>query len=79
MPHTIGLTGDRQKFGMRLFELRTRRNLTQRQLTELMNASGPSVVGHWESGRQIPSLIMAVRLAKALNISLDELTAGIEW
>lgn len=67
---------DRYRLGMRIFQLRESRGLTQADLTDRMGLC-PQTVGHWESGRYIPSLVAAKRLADALGITLDELTRGI--
>lgn len=67
---------DRYQFGLRLYELREERGITQAELSAKVGLSH-AAVGHWESGRFIPSLVAAKRLADALEISLDELTKGI--
>jgi transcriptional regulator with XRE-family HTH domain len=67
---------DRQKFGMRIFHMREQRGLTQAELAARMGLC-KQTVGHWESGRYMPSLVAAKRLADAFGMSLDELTRGV--
>lgn len=67
---------DRHELGMRIYHLREMRGLTQAQLTERLGLS-PQTVSHWESGRYMPSLVAAKRLACVFDVSLDELTRGV--
>jgi transcriptional regulator with XRE-family HTH domain len=62
--------------GQRLYELRSRKGLTQEGLARKADVT-TSAVRNWEKGKRTPSLEMAVRLADALDVSLDEL-AGRE-
>jgi DNA-binding XRE family transcriptional regulator len=61
---------------LRLVELRRARGLTQEKLAR---AAGITVdaVRKWEAAKRSPSFEMAIRLANALDIGLDEL-AGRE-
>ena len=56
----------------RLRELRTKRNLTQTRLAELMGIS-PRVYSRWETGDVTPHFDTIVRLADTLGVTLDEL------
>lgn len=56
----------------RLKELRTKRNLTQTRLAELMGIS-PRVYSRWETGDVTPHFDTIVRLADTLGVTLDEL------
>lgn len=67
---------DRYQLGMRIFHLREQRGMTQAELTARIGLC-TQTVGHWESGRYMPSLVAAKRLAVALEVSLDELTRGV--
>lgn len=64
-------------FSERLRELRTRRNLTQTRLAELMEIS-PRVYSRWETGDVTPHFDTIVRLADTLGVSLDELAGRKE-
>ena len=56
----------------RLREERTRRGYTQAQLAELVNVSRKTI-NTVENGIFIPSTILALRLAKALDTTVEEL------
>jgi transcriptional regulator with XRE-family HTH domain len=58
--------------GQRLKELRDRANLTQEALARKADV-GTDAVRNWEKGRRTPGLDMAVKLADALGVSLDDL------
>lgn len=58
--------------GNRLRELRLRAELTQEALARKADV-GNDAVRNWEKGRRTPGLDMAVKLADALEITLDEL------
>jgi len=62
---------------LRLKELRQARELTQEKLARLVDV-GLDAIRKWERGDRTPGFDMAVRLADALNVSLDEL-AGRQW
>ena len=62
--------------GQRLSELRRRAGLTQEGLARAAEV-GTDAVRKWERGKRTPSFEMAIKLADALNVSLDEL-AGRE-
>jgi transcriptional regulator with XRE-family HTH domain len=62
-------------FATRLRTLRHARKLSQRALAERCSLQTLSI-WLYESGRHTPKLKTAVRLAAALNVSLDEL-AGV--
>ena len=55
-----------------LAELRYDKNLTQQQLGEKINVSRKTI-SHYETGRAKPSLDVAVKLAKALEVSVEEI------
>jgi transcriptional regulator with XRE-family HTH domain len=58
--------------GQRLKELRTARGMTQEALARAAGV-GNDAVRNWERGRRTPMLDMAVKLADALECTLDEL------
>lgn len=64
------------KFGERLRELRKQKNLTQRQLADLIGVKN-SIISFYEVGDRIPSPEVIIKLASALHVSADYLL-GIE-
>lgn len=63
-------------FGKRVAEIRKERNLSQVQLAQLINTSAP-VIGRYERNLSIPSIAIANKLAKTLDVSLDYLVGNI--
>lgn len=59
-------------FGKRLKELRLSKKLSQVALAEISGLH-PNYIGMVERGERNPSLINIDKLAKALNVSLQEL------
>jgi putative transcriptional regulator len=55
----------------RIRELRARYDLTQDQLADLVDARRETI-GHIEHNRYNPSLILAYKIARALNSSIEE-------
>ena len=66
-----------REFGVRLTQFRERLKLS---ITQLARLSGVDYmqVSRYEKGETLPSLETAVRLAKVLQVSLDELATGTE-
>ncbi|MCD8346573.1 MAG: helix-turn-helix domain-containing protein [Lachnospiraceae bacterium] len=64
------------EFGNRLRGLRKERNLTQKQLAELVGVQN-SIISFYEVGDRIPSPEMIIKLAKVLHVSSDYLL-GLE-
>jgi transcriptional regulator with XRE-family HTH domain len=58
--------------GQRIRELRLARGLTQEQLARQIDV-GLDAVRKWERGKRTPMLDMAVKLADALECTIDEL------
>ncbi|HEX6575664.1 MAG TPA: helix-turn-helix transcriptional regulator [Gemmatimonadaceae bacterium] len=56
----------------RLREERARRNLTQAELAELVGVSRKTI-NTVENGIFVPSTILALRLARALNVAVEKL------
>lgn len=67
---------DRQRMGLHIWNLRDNKGWTQAELAEKLGLS-VKTVGQWESGRFIPSLVAAKRLAVAFEITIDELAEGV--
>ena len=60
------------KFSDRLKELREKNDMTQEQLAKVSGVS-PRTIQRYECGTSRPRLDAAEKLAKALNISVDQL------
>jgi len=56
---------------------RHRKGLTQRQLADLIGASRGQIA-NWETEAATPPPACAIRLAKALRMSLDQIYANVE-
>lgn len=57
----------------KISEIRKAQKLTQPQLAALLNLSNYQSIQAIELGRNIPSVEFALRLAKALNTTVEEL------
>lgn len=79
MPATVHWCADMDMTGFaeRLRLLRQARNITQARLAELLGIS-PRSYNRWERGGNIPHLEMLVKIADALQVSLDELVGRKE-
>ena len=64
-------------FADNLKELRMMKNLSQRDLAQQMFVTR-STVAHWESGRRLPDVSMIFRLAKCLDVNVDQLLNAAE-
>lgn len=60
---------------MHLGDLRRRRNLTQRELANLLGVQ-INTVSRWEQGQRCPSIKMLVQIAKILDVDIDDLIRG---
>ena len=68
---------DMPAFAARLKSLRESRKLTQIRLAELIGAN-PRAYNRWERGNFVPQLDTLMKIADALNVSLDELTGRVD-
>ena len=59
--------------GMKILELRTKRNLSQNELADLLDVSRQSV-SKWETDASTPDLDRLIKLCDVFHITLDELT-----
>lgn len=59
-------------FGERLKELRKKRGLTQKELAQLISAKNNSV-SNWENDQNIPTASVVFSLARALNVTVEDL------
>ena len=64
-------------FGKRLFEVRKRRGFSQEELAGLLGTKGPAI-GRYEREVAKPTIEVAAKLAKILNVSLDYLVGNSE-
>jgi transcriptional regulator with XRE-family HTH domain len=69
-------TDPRTVFGKRVRELRLKRKLSQEKLAELADLHS-NYVGVVERGRQNPSLLIIVKLARALEVRPSKLLDAI--
>ncbi len=65
-------------FGERLKELRTAKDVTQKQLAEQLNVSG-NTVHCWECDKQEPSMAMLLKLSEIFEVSLDYLFGKTDY
>ena len=66
---------DQKKIGGFLKELRKEKGLTQEQLAELMYVSDRTV-SRWETGSNLPSLDILIRISDYYNVELSEILDG---
>jgi len=62
-----------QRFGEKLRVLRQRRELTMRELADMLGFKSHGFIGDLESGRKHPSLELAVAIADYFGVSVDQL------
>ena len=67
----------REGIGVKLQNARSKAGMTCREMGAKAGVSGSTIFAY-ECGRVLPSLTVAVRLAKILGISMDELTEGMQ-
>ena len=66
---------DSEKIGAFIKALRKEKNLTQKELAEILCCTDKAV-SRWETGRGIPEISLLIPLSKALDISVNELLTG---
>lgn len=66
---------DNVKIGKFIAECRRSKNLTQKQMAELLGLSNKTI-SKWESGAGSPDISNLSEVAKVLDISVDELLNG---
>lgn len=62
-------------FGQRIVQVRKEKNMSQEELAKALKAT-PTTIGRYERDEVKPSIEVAVKIAKALDVSLDYL-AGV--
>lgn len=60
------------ELGNNIFNLRKKAKLSQEQLAEKLNVTRQTI-SNWELGQTVPDIVQAKEIAKAFNITLDEL------
>ena len=63
--------------GKRIKELRKQKKLSQMELADIINSAG-DVIGRYERGTTSPSIETTIKIANALDVSLDYLVGKIE-
>lgn len=64
-------------FGQRVAIVRKQRGLTQGELGERIGGTSGDMVSKYERGSMTPSIDVAAKMARALDVSLDSLVFGI--
>jgi transcriptional regulator with XRE-family HTH domain len=68
---------DNNLIGLRIKEIRKRRGITQAQLAEMTDLSVP-YISYLENGKKKISLETLIRMCNALEVTLDDLLAGVQ-
>ena len=66
---------DANKIGAFIKELRTEKNMTQKDLAEKINCTDKAI-SRWETGKGVPEVSLLIPLSKTLNVSVNELLSG---
>ena len=64
-------------FGERLYELRTKENISQEKFAEIMNVSRQSI-SKWETDKAYPEMSRLIFMSDYFHVSLDYLVRGKE-
>ncbi|APZ49073.1 hypothetical protein BW721_04890 [Jeotgalibaca sp. PTS2502] len=67
---------DLRKVGRRIFDIRTKLDLTQTEFGEMVDGAKKGIVSRWESGLNLPNRKRLDIIADAGGISVDELLYG---
>ncbi|MBQ7944765.1 MAG: helix-turn-helix transcriptional regulator [Lachnospiraceae bacterium] len=65
-------------FGERLYELRTKKNISQEKFAEIMDVSRQSI-SKWETDRAYPEMSRLIFMSDYFQVSLDYLVRGKEY
>lgn len=60
------------KINQRIRELRSEKNLSQEELSKILNVSR-AAISHYESGKRVPDMDIQKKLSSYFNVSLDYL------
>ncbi|MEL7635556.1 MULTISPECIES: helix-turn-helix domain-containing protein [Sporomusa] len=66
---------DCNKIGKLLYELRKEKNMTQKQLADLMNISDKTI-SKWERGLGCPDVSLLPELSQILGVNIEDILAG---
>jgi len=66
---------DQSKIGRFIADCRREKNMTQRQLADILQISDKTI-SKWETGRGLPEAQFMLPLCEALGISVNELLSG---
>lgn len=61
-----------QKFGAKLRTLRMKRELTTRELGDMLDVD-QSYITRMENGKRHPNVVMAIKIADIFNVTVDQL------
>ncbi len=73
---SVGMLSEAEKMGIRISELRRKRNLTQNELAEKLGISFQAV-SSWERGMTMPDIMNLKELAGILEVTSDELLDSV--
>lgn len=62
-------------FSSSLKQLRLSHNLSQTQLAKRLNVS-PKTISNWENERNLPDIELVIKIARILDVTIDELIIG---
>ncbi len=62
-----------QRFGEKLHFLRKRRGITLKEIASELGLAAHVFVSNLETGKRKPSVEMVIKIARLLNVSIDEL------
>ncbi len=66
---------NQQKLGELIYDLRKEKNMTQKQVADLMNISDKTI-SKWERGLGYPDVSLLPELANLFGVSVDNLLSG---
>ena len=66
---------DCKKVGKLIYELRKEKNMTQKQVAELMNISDKTI-SKWERGLGCPDVSLLLSLSNIFGVSMDGMLSG---
>lgn len=66
---------DPKKIGKRIYELRIKNNLTQKELADKLMVTSQAI-SKWENGRGIPDIEMLQKLSEIFEVDISEILTG---
>ena len=67
---------DCKKIGSLIYELRKDKNMTQKQIADLMNISDKTI-SKWERGLGCPDISLLPELSQILGVSIDQILSEV--